>query len=188
MKTLIINNESSLLEKLKALILGEKVIREWSDVPTAKEVEVFELIVLSGSSSFSLRESEEKFIKEELLIKNSKVPVIGICFGCELIARAFGGTLKKLGQKEKGIIEVDVLSGDDIFGGKRSFEVYASHEWAIDKIPDDLLALARSKNSIMAIKHKTLPIYGFQFHPENLTEKTYGDEIFFNCLKSFAKR
>jgi GMP synthase-like glutamine amidotransferase len=188
MKTLIINNETSLLEKLKALIPGEKVVREWSDIPMGKETEAFDLIVLSGSSSFSLREFEEKFIKEEIFVKNSKTPVIGICFGCELIARTFGGTLKKLPQKERGIIKVDVLADEGIFGDKRSFDVYASHEWAIGKMPEDFTVLARSKNSIMAIKHKTLPIYGFQFHPENLTEKTYGDEIFFNCLKGFAKR
>lgn len=179
-KILLIDNGTTLLDKLKVLIPGDEIVHKWNDVELST-VKNFDLIVLSGSSDFSVVGNENKLKNEIDIIRNSGKPIIGICFGCELIAHAFGGKLKKMPQKESGVTEIRTISSSNIFD-RKSFKVYERHSWIIDEIPSELEILARSSHGIAAIKHKELPIYGLQFHPENLVDQTYGDEIFMNLF------
>ena len=186
MRILLIDNETTLLTKLQALIPGDKVVRRYSSLCEA-DSDSYDLVILSGGSHFPIEGNEEKLKSEIDLIKNSHRPIIGICFGCELIAYSFGSTLSRLPRKQKGIVEIEVIADPELFGGRDSFTAYENHRYTVERLPNDLVALARSDHGIEAIKHKTRHIYGLQFHPENFVEQTYGDEIFFNLLKMFKK-
>ena len=94
----------------------------------------------------------------------------------------FGAKLSTLADKQKGLVEVEVISNDGIFGETKHFMAYENHTIAIKTLSEELQGLAKSETGYEVIKHKTKPIYGFQFHPEIFQDVAYGDEIFINTL------
>lgn len=180
MRVAVVNNGASVPEKILSL-LGENpsTIFTYSEVSNIRSGD-FDLVVLSGSSQFPITYNQEKLQDEIALIQESAIPILGICYGCELIAIAFGGTLKDMGRggKEQDTVHIDVVKDSPMFQGRGDFLVYDAHRWVIDTIPDTIEVLARSAHGPEIIKHKTRPIYGFQFHPEKMVEETFGDELF----------
>jgi GMP synthase (glutamine-hydrolysing) len=181
MKTLIIDNGSTLVEKLAVLSPGNEEVVDYSNIPA--DVSAYSLIILSGSSKFPVQGNEDILKAEIELIQNSNVPIVGICLGHELIAHAFGAELVHLGMNHKGLYNVTVTKSHEIFGGKDTFSVYENHQYGITTVPTSLEALAESSNSIAVVKHRDKPIYGFQFHPEHMTDQQFGDEVFLNLFK-----
>jgi GMP synthase (glutamine-hydrolysing) len=180
MKTLIIDNGSTLIERLVTLSPGNEEVVDYDNIP--EDLSVYSLIILSGSSKFPVHGSEDIFKAETELIKNTNVPIVGICFGHELIAHAFGAEVVHLGMQHKGLCEVKVTQPHEIFGGKDSFLVYENHQYGISTVPNSMEVLAESTNSIAVVKHKERPIYGFQFHPEHMPDQQFGDEVFLNLF------
>ncbi len=181
MKILLIDNGTTLLESLKNLIPGEEIIRRYDDLNDLNYND-FDLIVLSGGSRFEIENNQDKLEKEIEIIRKSQKPIIGICYGCELIVKSFGGKLEKISFADKGIIDIKIVSDDIIFSDLKNIKVYENHIWRIKQLPEDFITLAESDNSIEIIKLKNKNIYGFQFHPEHLVNKTDGDEIFLNLF------
>jgi GMP synthase (glutamine-hydrolysing) len=125
------------------------------------------------------------FVQEIELIKSTKKPIIGICFGCELIVYAFGGKLKALDQPHSGVREIEVTNKD--YSNNDKISVYEHHGYIIDELPIGFSVLAKSPDGPEAIKHDSLPIFGLQFHPENFVHNNDGKEVFtkiFNQLFS----
>jgi GMP synthase-like glutamine amidotransferase len=182
MKILLIDNGTKLLTKLQDLIPGSEVTKGWKEI-VPSDINNFDLVILSGSSSSSVVWNHQDFENEVQLIKETKKPIIGICFGCELIAYAFGGSLKQITQEHRGIREIEILD-IELFKDKK-IRVYEHHKWIIDKIPEHFVVLAKSVDGPEAIRHMTLPIYGLQFHPENFVDETEGDELFLTLLSHF---
>ncbi len=179
MKILLIDNGTTLLNKLKVLIPGKEIVHSFADFDT--DTTDFDVVILSGGSKYQLVGNEDIFKKEIDFIKNAKIPVIGICFGYELIVTAFGGTLKELSQDKKGMYEVRLL---DKSLGEGIVRVFESHRWVVDMLPETFDVLGISNDGPEIIKHKNLPLYGFQFHPENFVEESEGDELFLKILNS----
>ncbi len=186
MKTLLIDNGSTLLTKLEKLIPGEKIVASLEDISSLSDNN-YNLIVLSGGGRYIVTGNENILRPEMGLVQSTQVPIIGICYGCEVIVDTFGGTLEEMPRKEKGIIEVEIIYPDPIFDGKNIVRVYESHQWRIKSLPKDFIVLAKSSHGIEAIRHSFLPIYGFQFHPENFVDKTEGSEVFLKIFNSIAK-
>lgn len=184
MNVLLIDNGTTLLTKLKELIPGNEVVQCWNNF-TPEAVEKADLIILSGSSQMPLVGNEEKFSAELSLIAQTRKPIIGICFGSELITIAFGGTLKQLPAAHKGVRSVELLD-PDVGIGKKEIQVYENHRWSIDTLPEHFTVIARSADGPEIIRHTSLPIWGMQIHPENHTNVTEGDEIFFHILKEIG--
>ena len=182
MKILLIDNGTSYLSQIEKLLsnVSFRVIR-YSEI-TQTSIEDFDAVILSGGHEFPVYGSEDRLIDEMHLIKNFNKPIFGICFGFELIAYVFGAHLECMQDKERGILDIQVVESDDLFLNILNFQVFESHRWVIKKPVDSLKVLARSKDGIEAVKHKTRLIYGVQFHPEMFVEKTCGDEIFYNFL------
>ena len=88
MKTLLIDNGSTLTAKLAELSPGNETVVEHGNIP--ENLNEFSLIILSGSSKFPVNGNESLFTKEIELIRTTNIPIVGICFGHELIAHAFG--------------------------------------------------------------------------------------------------
>ncbi len=184
MRVALINNGIKAPQKLLELLAGHEV--QVFDSAQASEVEssAFDLMVLSGSSRFPIMGNEEALEPEFNLVLNSSIPVIGICYGCELIARAFGGTLTDLGEgsKERTMVDIEVVQEHPMFGGRKSFQAYDAHRWAISDAGPNLSILARSKHGPEVIQHCIRPIFGLQFHPEKMVDESYGDEVFRSIL------
>jgi GMP synthase-like glutamine amidotransferase len=184
MKILLVDNGTVLLEKLRALIPGTETIVQ-SDQLTAAVADSYDLVILSGSSREQLVGNESDFKNEIEFIRSNTRPLIGICFGCELIVSAFGGKLRKLESAHTGIKEIEMVRSD-LFDGNKNILVSEHHGWITSALPEHFELLARSVDGPEMIKHKDLPVYGLQFHPENLPEQTGGDEVFLSLLNAIA--
>ena len=184
MNILVIDNGTTYLENIKGLLTGNTVVvRRWSD-PSALQGVSADLVIFSGGHDIPVLGHEKEFEDEIEFVKNTHIPVLGICLGFEIIARAFGVLPKILTKKEKGIVEIYPKVSEPIFEGVgKGFLVYESHRWAIGRAPEEFVSLADSSDGVEIMRHKKRMIYGFQFHPEMLVEKTEGRRIFENFFR-----
>ncbi|RLC95908.1 MAG: GMP synthase (glutamine-hydrolyzing) [Chloroflexi bacterium] len=118
-------------------------------------------------------------------VLEQSVPVLGICYGMQLLARRLGGRVARAAKREYGPAEIEFIGPDNpMFADLQSLnlQVWMSHGDRIEKIPPDFDALARSVNSpVAAMGDLSRQLYGLQFHPEVVhTER--GAEI----LRRFA--
>lgn len=180
MRTLVVDNASPRIERLTELIGGTVEVALWNALP--RTTDDYDLVVLSGGKMKAVDASGSELRPEMSLILGATQPLIGICYGCELITKAFGGTLMRMPHTEHGVTRVDTHYHDPLFNGKKSLQVYENHRWRIRNLPPALLPLAVSDHGIEIIKHATRPIYGLQFHPENFVDKNEGDELFARLL------
>lgn len=181
MKTLLIDNGSTLTKKLGELSPGDEVVVSYNEIPD--DLSAYSLILLSGSSEFPVFGNEDKFASELNLIKSINIPVVGICLGHELIAHAFNSSLTKLNEQHVGMTTVEVVEKHSMFKDKGSFSVYENHRYGVTEVSNELVTLAKTEHAIAVIKHREKPIYGFQFHPEHHVEKQFGDEVFLTLFQ-----
>jgi GMP synthase-like glutamine amidotransferase len=127
------------------------------------------LMLLSGSEFLlSKPRTKERFRQEMELVRKAEFPVLGICFGHQLIGTAFGTGMSDLGQMVRRFENVNVLDHNPLFENlPTTISVAASHRQVLDRVPEGFARLAQSATSdIEAIGHMSLPIFGLQFHPE----------------------
>lgn len=140
-------------------------------------------LVLGGSPQ-SMPGDLDKLGNLPHLIGEVKVPVLGICLGHQFLGVYFGGVVQKAERPEFGPARVYVDIQDDIFQGVGcSFVAWLSHNDELVRLPAELEVLAHSRRCrIEAMKHRSRPIYGVQFHPE-VVHTQLGALIFKNFLK-----
>lgn len=125
-------------------------------------------IILSGSP-FSVNESQAPQIDIAALIE--QVPVLGICYGAQLTAKCFGGTVAKSDKREYGRAQLRIESDDPFVKGlDKTTQVWMSHSDSIKSLPNGFDLLATTESIPVAAFRKngaaTKPLYGVQFHPE----------------------
>lgn len=96
-------------------------------------------------------------------LKETRLPVLGICSGMKVICTTFGGTLGLC--TEIGMTDVTVTGNDPLFQESGSFSAYEIHTLACATIKD-LEVLATSKHCVQIVRHPEKTIYGVMFHPE----------------------
>ena len=113
------------------------------------------------------------------------VPVLGICYGMQLLAKLAGGEVRPSGEREYGRAEIEVLQDEGLFDGfavGSRTPVWMSHGDRVDAPPGGWEVLARSGNTpVAAFRHRSKPLYGVQFHPE-VAHTPRGGEILQNFL------
>lgn len=121
-------------------------------------------IILSGGPSSVLQENTP--IIEDWIL-GLGIPVLGICYGHQLLAKIIGGKVR-VGKGEYGRTLIHIVGEDPLFDGWSNEEyVWMSHRDYVVELPDNAQVLALSENGyIAAFKLKDKPIYGVQFHPE----------------------
>ena len=112
------------------------------------------------------------------------IPVLGICYGMQLACDALGGRVGQAHAREYGRASCEVLSEETIFTGiPQHTEVWMSHGDQVDQVSDDFIALAKTPSCpLAAVRHKSLPVYGLQFHPE-VTHTPAGGTILSNFVR-----
>ena len=112
-------------------------------------------------------------------------PVLGICYGMQLIAHIEGGQVIRTDRREYGRAEMKVLEPKGLFAGFSTNEpvtAWMSHGDHIEKPPKGYVVTAESNgNPISAFRHETRPTFGVQFHPE-VAHTPRGREIISNFL------
>ena len=144
-------------------------------------------IILSGGPDCVYQPNAPKPSKKvEEWILAGKIPVLGICYGFQLLAYMLGGNVEKGIRGEYGRAEIDVLEENDLFKGLPQKQVvWMSHGDIVAELPPKALALAKSKDGLVAA-FKLGKIYGVQFHPE-VKHTVCGREILRNFLFEVCK-
>ena len=146
-------------------------IREWS--PKG--------IILSGGPA-SVYDEGVPTLDVELL--HLGVPVLGICYGMQIIAQLEGSEVA-VGRREYGRAELTVIEPEDLFHGflpEEPMQVWCSHADHVDQPPEGYRALASTETlPVAAFRHGERPIFGVQFHPE-VAHTPRGEEIISNFL------
>ena len=114
-----------------------------------------------------------------------RIPILGVCLGHQSIGAAFGGKIVRAKEIMHGKTSLVSHRGTDVFRGLPSpFTVIRYHSLAIERasLPDCLEVTAETADGeIMGVRHKTLPIYGVQFHPESILSE-HGHDMLRNFL------
>ena len=121
-------------------------------------------LILSGGPS-SVYESSAPKVGNWIL--EMGVPVLGICYGFQLIAHMMGGEVRR-SKGEYGPTKVKILEREGLFKGWDEEElVWMSHSDHVARVPSGFVVTALSENGyVAAFRHEEKPIYGVQFHPE----------------------
>ena len=141
-------------------------------------------IVLSGGP---LNAYEEGAPLPDPEIFDLKVPILGICYGMQLIAHMFGGKVKKSKEREFGRAELFVDSNKDLFSNlPTNLTCWMSHSDMIKSLPKGYVSLAHTLNSsYAAIANRQKKIFAVQFHPE-VVHTQRGDQILVNFVQQIC--
>lgn len=122
-------------------------------------------LILSGGPP-SVHEKDAPFCCKEIL--DMGIPVLGLCYGHQLIAHVSGGVVKAANKGEFGLTYAFIDKPVGVLKGLAEKEkVWMSHGDTVFAVSDEYEVLARTENSpVAAFRHKKKPIYGLQWHPE----------------------
>jgi len=114
-----------------------------------------------------------------------RVPILGVCLGHQAIGQVFGGEVVRAPAPMHGKVSPVLHAGTDIFAGLPSpFGATRYHSLTIkpETLPATLIATAHTEDGvIMGLRHRMLPIFGVQFHPESIASE-HGHELLANFL------
>ncbi|WP_027063339.1 glutamine-hydrolyzing GMP synthase [Mesoplasma seiffertii] len=142
-------------------------------------------IILSGGPA-SVYEQDAYTVDKEIL--EAGYPVLGVCYGLQLITHLFGGTVEAATKQEFGKAQLIIDDATNLLFAEipNHKNVWMSHADHLTVIPKDFYQIAHSENSIAAIKHQTQEIYGIQFHAE-VTHSEFGAEMLNNFVFKIAQ-
>jgi GMP synthase (glutamine-hydrolysing) len=178
---LIVDNGSTTLCELEKALCKLKVNYSVAKYYQPIQVDNYKGVILSGRSAASneINRANIKVIKQAI---QQQKPLLGICYGAEILALANGGTLCRLRAKVCGHTIVYVRKTNPLTETQKTLRVFESHIFNISKLPLCFESLAYSEcseNEIIA--HRELKLYGLQFHPESSGED--GLRILSNFIK-----
>lgn len=150
-----------------------------------QNLDTVEAIILSGGPA-SVYEKDAP--KADLKVWQMKVPILGICYGMQLIAKELGGKVQYSKNREYGLADIEVKTKSLLFLGlKTRMPVWMSHGDKLTKLPKGFKVVASSKNCHnAAIVNEERNIYGVQFHPE-VHHSPFGKQIIDNFLFKVCK-
>ena len=141
-------------------------------------------IILSGSPSSVINNGP----RCDSGVFSLPVPILGICYGMQLMAAALGGEVVQGDKREFGSARLRITHPDDpvLRGLPDDSTVWMSHGDKVKSLPSDFLEIAKTDNTEFAVmKHNERPLYGVQFHPE-VIHSVYGKQFLRNFLFSVA--
>ena len=113
------------------------------------------------------------------------MPLLGVCLGHQAIGEAFGGTVVRAPVPMHGKVDAMLHEGSDVFAGLPSpFNATRYHSLTVDpgSLPASLVATAHTSDGvIMGLRHRTLAVFGVQFHPESIASE-HGHALLANFL------
>lgn len=137
-------------------------------------------IILSGGPMSVYDQDAPDF---DAAILKIKIPILGICYGLQILTEKFGGKVEPAKDREYGRALLNVIKSSPLFNGiSQTSQVWMSHGDYITKLPDGFDTVAKSDHTpIAAISNEDNRIYGVQFHPE-VVHTIEGKKIINNFL------
>ena len=145
-------------------------------------------IILSGGPLNVYQIDNYSFDKK---ILEKKIPILGICFGHQILSKLNGGRVKQSKFREFGLANIykrgESALTKNFFNKKNTNKVWMSHADHVSKLPKNFSVIGSSQNSKFAIiENKKKNFYGVQFHPE-VTHTENGKKLFKNFIFSICK-
>ncbi|MDD1515510.1 aminodeoxychorismate/anthranilate synthase component II [Priestia megaterium] len=170
--------------------LGHELLVKRNDEITLSEIEVLNpdfLMISPGPCS----PNEAGISLEAIEYFAGKIPIFGVCLGHQSIGQAFGGNVIRADKLMHGKTSEMHHDGRTIFKGLHNpFTATRYHSLIVEKssLPDCFeISAWTAEDEIMAIRHKSLPIEGVQFHPESIMT-SYGKEMLKNFIETYEKK
>ena len=140
-------------------------------------------LVLSGGPLNVYEINKYSFDKK---IIQKEIPVLGICFGHQILSKLNGGKVRQSKHREFGLANIkkkkDSLLTKNFFNKRKTIKVWMSHADQVSKLPKNFNVIASSQNSKFAIvENKSKKFYGVQFHPE-VTHTENGKRLISNFV------
>lgn len=184
----------NLVQFLGELILQEQVPGAYTDreirVWRNDEIDVEELaglrpthIVISPGPGAPATDSGVS--NDVIRVLGTHTPVLGVCLGQQCIGHVFGGEVIRAPRLMHGKVSPVTHDGEALFQGIPSpFTATRYHSLIVaEPLPADLIATARTdEGELMGVRHRELPIFGVQFHPESILTE-HGKTLLANFLK-----
>ena len=188
-KVLVLDFGSQYTQLIARRVREQRVYSEiWPCTKSFDEVKAFgaKAIVLSGGPS-SVHEQDSPSIDPRIF--ELGVPVLGICYGMQLMCHVLGGRVVPAEAHEYGRAEVGHVGGDDLVRGfdpDDAIHVWMSHGDTVERLPEGFAVLGSSGSCPFAmVECKAKRLYGLQFHPE-VVHTPRGQEIIANFLFGIA--
>ncbi|MBT8421452.1 MAG: aminodeoxychorismate/anthranilate synthase component II [Gammaproteobacteria bacterium] len=189
---LMIDNYDSFTYNLVQYLgeLGAKVSVKRNDTVTLKDIDALRPshIVISPGPCTPL----EAGISVDVIHRyGEKIPILGVCLGHQCIGQAYGGRITHAREIMHGKTSLMHHTGHGIFRNiRKPFEATRYHSLVLENasLPECLIVTAWTQtksgemDEIMGIKHKTLPVWGVQFHPESILTE-HGFDLLRNFLR-----
>jgi len=187
-RVLVIDNIDSFVYNLVQYLgeLGAEpvVLTNRSSLKEVEETKPDAIVISPGPKTPS-----EAGISVEVVRRFSgKIPILGVCLGHQVIAYAFGGRIGKAKRIVHGKTSRIRHDGSRLFKGvPNPFEATRYHSLVVERedLPEELLVCCETEDAyreIMGIRHRELPIFGLQFHPESILTPE-GKKILQNFLE-----
>ena len=157
----------------------------WDVDPIELSYDNIKAIILSGGPA-SVYDESAPDLPEWVL--ETDIPILGICYGMQILAQKLGGTVSSADNREYGHALIDTNSGDQkLFKNlPNSLSVWMSHGDQITELPPDFKVIAKSQNAPIAAISDSKDRYGIQFHPE-VAHTPQGTDILRNFLFDIAE-
>jgi len=141
-------------------------------------------IILSGSPFSHFQPGAPQ---PEPVIWDLGIPILGICYGMQLIAARYGGKIERHDNREYGYAKLQINGGHPLFAGlSQEEQVWMSHGDSLAELPQQFVTLASTSNAPhAAIAHQSDQIYALQFHPE-VVHTSNGKRILANFAVQIA--
>ncbi|TXC78560.1 anthranilate synthase component II [Luteibaculum oceani] len=172
MKILLLDNYDSFTYNLEHYLvdLGANVTVVRNDKIGLKEMDAFDAFVFSPGPGLP---KDAGILKECISYYSKSKPMLGICLGMQAIAEVFGGKLNNLSTVYHGTSsDIKILGQDPIYKNlPEQISVGRYHSWEVKgDLPSELELTSTEVDSgtIMSLKHRSLPIWGLQYHPESI--------------------
>ncbi|KUG06263.1 anthranilate synthase component II [Solirubrum puertoriconensis] len=173
MRLLLLDNFDSFTYNLLDYFcqLGTEVIVRRNDVPLPELLALpFDAVVLSPGPGTPRHAGSTMALLEQVY---QRVPVLGVCLGHQALGEFFGAELVRASRPMHGkISEMDATVGEELFAGlPQRIPITRYHSLVLRNLPAELVPLAYTADAdheLMALRHRELPLYGVQFHPEAL--------------------
>ncbi len=181
---LLIDNYDSfsynIVHSFETMGIDVEVFRNDHDIKAIDFTKYSAIVISPGPSN-----PDKAGISLDIIRKNPGLPLLGICLGMQAIVQEYGGRIVRAPEIVHGKQDVISHTGENLFKDiPQRFKAVRYHSLCAEKetFPDTLEIEAYSSDGVIqGISHKTLPVYGIQFHPESyMTE--YGIVLLENFL------
>ena len=170
-KTLVIDNLSpftpKILESLETIGISSNCVKADKIADPESMIEAHDRVILSGRKTYSALTNKvnSRIVRH---CDAQRKPLLGICYGAEIITLALGGSIGRMTSPVVGFIDVDITEPNCLMRGReKSLKVYESHGFCIARLPEGFIRTCKSnfcQNEV--IRNRAGTIWGTQFHPE----------------------